>query len=140
MYQMMLRRKNGKKGFTLVEVIVVLVILAILAAIMIPAMTGWIEKAQNRGAIVEARTLVLAAQTVASEAFGTNGEYSDAEAVKLADLGGEAAITAVEEDGKITSASITTSKGIGVTYTAGADEPYKVGGGSGESQGEVTNP
>ena len=34
-----------KKGFTLVEVIVVLVILAILAAILVPSMVGWIDKA-----------------------------------------------------------------------------------------------
>lgn len=31
-----LQKKTGKKGFTLVEVIVVLVILAILAALLIP--------------------------------------------------------------------------------------------------------
>ena len=34
--------KKSKKGFTLVEIIVVLVIIAILAAIAIPAMVGWI--------------------------------------------------------------------------------------------------
>ena len=39
---------RARKGFTLVEVIVVLVILAILAAIMIPAMTGWIDKANEK--------------------------------------------------------------------------------------------
>ena len=65
-----MKRKNNKKGFTLVEVIVVLVILAILAAIMIPAMTGWIDKAKQKQVIVEARTLYLAAQTLASEDWG----------------------------------------------------------------------
>ena len=34
------RKESGKKGFTLVELIVVLVILAILAALLIPALTG----------------------------------------------------------------------------------------------------
>lgn len=45
----LLRRLKDNKGFTLVEVIVVLVILAILAGIMVPTMTGWIDKAKNKG-------------------------------------------------------------------------------------------
>lgn len=62
-------RKNNKKGFTLVEVIVVLVILAILAAIMIPALTGWIDKANKKTAVVEARTALLALQTEVAENY-----------------------------------------------------------------------
>jgi prepilin-type N-terminal cleavage/methylation domain-containing protein len=45
-----------RAGFTLVEVIVVLVILAILAAIAIPALTGYIDKAQDKQYIAEHRT------------------------------------------------------------------------------------
>ena len=44
----MLYSKNKKRGFTLVELIVVLVILAILAALLIPALTGYIDKAKKR--------------------------------------------------------------------------------------------
>ncbi len=36
----MFKKLKDKKGFTLVELIVVLVILAILAALLIPALTG----------------------------------------------------------------------------------------------------
>ena len=47
--------KNKKKGFTLVELIVVLAILAILAAMLVPALTGYIDKANEKKIIAQAR-------------------------------------------------------------------------------------
>ena len=41
--------KHKKNGFTLVELIVVLVILAVLAALLVPALTGYIDKAAKSG-------------------------------------------------------------------------------------------
>ena len=41
-------KENKKKGFTLVELIVVLVILAILAALLIPALVGYIDRAKEK--------------------------------------------------------------------------------------------
>lgn len=52
--------RSERDGFTLVEVIVVLVILAVLAAIMIPALTGWIDKAQKKKDIVAAKAMMTA--------------------------------------------------------------------------------
>ena len=57
-------RKTNQTGFTLVELIVVLVILAILAALLIPALTGYIDKAKEKQIIGETRQAVMAAQQV----------------------------------------------------------------------------
>ena len=56
-------KKNTKRGFTLVELIVVLVILAILAALLIPALTGYIDKARKSQVVAETRALTQAVQT-----------------------------------------------------------------------------
>ena len=66
----MLYSKNKKRGFTLVELIVVLVILAILAALLIPALTGYIDKAKKDQVIAETRMLHEAVQTEMVELYG----------------------------------------------------------------------
>ena len=63
--------KENKKGFTLVELIVVLVILAILAALLVPALTGYIDRAKKKSVIAETRQAVMAAQTLVDEAYAT---------------------------------------------------------------------
>ena len=65
-----IRKLKDRKGFTLVELIVVLVILAILAALLVPALTGYIDKANQEKVIAECRMVVMAAQTEASEQYG----------------------------------------------------------------------
>ena len=65
-----IRAMKNKKGFTLVELIVVLVILAILAALLIPALTGYIDKANKEKVVSETRMVAMAVQTECSEAYG----------------------------------------------------------------------
>ncbi len=70
-------KKNRKKGFTLVELIVVLVILAILAALLIPALTGYIDKAKKKQVVAETRACVIAAQTLADEQYAQGNDLND---------------------------------------------------------------
>lgn len=67
-----MEKKN--KGFTLVELIVVLVILAILAAILIPALLGYIDRAREKQDILDARNLLVATQAELTEYYAA---YSD---------------------------------------------------------------
>lgn len=119
-------KNNKKKGFTLVELIVVLVILAILAALLIPALTGYIDKAKEKSIIAETRQAVMAAQTLVDEEYGgltladsntaititgnsTAGTSSDktvtsAEIAKLAEVPETAIISGtVSKEGKVTN-------------------------------------
>jgi type II secretory pathway pseudopilin PulG len=62
-----------------VELIVVIVILAILAAIAIPALTGYIQKAQDKEWEMKARDYAVAFRTVLDEAYAA-GSFNSGDA------------------------------------------------------------
>ena len=78
MYQLLRKRLGGKKGFTLIELIVVIAIIAILAVILIPRFSGFTRNAREKSVLSEARNILMAL-----EVLDTEGEYptSDADAV-----------------------------------------------------------
>lgn len=120
------KRRSKKGGFTLVELIVVLVILAILAALLIPALTGYIDRAKEKNVIAETRQAVMAAQTLYDEAYanvkknGTAAIPTDAEILKLAELTDKGKLGTDKDkvafDGNKVSKLVYTHNGVTCTY------------------------
>lgn len=134
----MFKKLKDKKGFTLVELIVVLVILAILAALLVPALTGYIDKANKEKIVAETRMVVMAAQTEGSEAYskvtadGTAATGAAIEAkvaengqelIDLAEVSGNYKIL-YKNDASV-SAVVYSNSGYTCVYSDGAYETVK---------------
>lgn len=122
-----IRKMKNQKGFTLVELIVVLVILAILAAMLVPALTGYIDKANNEKIIAATRQVVMAAQTEVSEAYAKTTFTKDTITITKdgddndnTEIKGES-IVKLAEVGEYKNSKFTLKNGIEkivITYTA----------------------
>lgn len=62
-----LQKLKAKKGFTLVELIVVIAIIGVLAAILVPTMLGYVENSRITSMDQVAKTIKDAAQVAATE-------------------------------------------------------------------------
>ena len=71
--------RNNKRGFTLVELIVVLTILAVLAAMLIPALQGYIEKSLETADVLHVREAYMEVLTASL----TNDTENQVKTVKL---------------------------------------------------------
>jgi prepilin-type N-terminal cleavage/methylation domain-containing protein len=77
MVKNLLNKKESNKGFTLVELIVVLVILAILAAILVPALLGYIDRAREKQYVLNAKSWLTATQAEFSSLYGEGKNPAD---------------------------------------------------------------
>ena len=127
----------------MVELIVVLVILAILAALLVPALTGYIDRAKKKSIIAETRQCVMAAQTLIDEEYakqdvGTTitagavtagtATVSDDAIQKLAEVKGQV--------GTITLSSDTLNKITKLEYSNGGYKCTYEPSGKGNSDGD----
>ena len=130
-------RKNDK-GFTLVELIVVLVILALLAAILVPALLGYIDKAKKEKNYQAAQEVHTAVQALATESYGKGDATPQVKLSDVKDLSGIDDIAEVFVKWKSTGAKTKTdfqvdemsvkfksdSSDVYYTYKQGADGKY----------------
>ncbi len=106
-------KKRNDKGFTLVELIVVLVILAILAAILVPALLGYIDKAREKQITTNAEAAYVAAQALATEYYGKTAKsaVTNTNAISYITSSKIQKLTDIEESFTITIDSMKGSKG-----------------------------
>lgn len=109
--------KSTKKGFTLVELIVVLVILAVLAAMLVPALVGYIDRARAEKEYQTAATLYGAAQAVVTEKYATDTTLAAGSITK-----------ASSDDPVLKLAGVSANAVSDYTFNYGAD--YIISGGS----------
>ena len=95
-----MKLKTNKKGFTIVELVIVIAVIAILAAVLIPNLSRLVEKANDSKALQEAESAMKL------DLIEANGEYK----------------TIAEEYYKVSLKADESAKGYytknGTTYTA----------------------
>ena len=109
--------KRSKKGFTLVELIVVIAILAILAGVAIPVYSGYIKKANEASDYQQLDAIKTAAVFVATEKSLPYG--IDVKAIEVPATTGAADLTQVKVNN--TSTLNVTSYFSGTTVTFKSD-------------------
>ena len=133
-------KKNNKKGFTLMEMLIVVAIIAILVAIAIPTFTGSLDKARQaadeaniRAAYADAMSKYLvnpdAAASATTSAMQSSGSATIAGKTISWSKDDEVEVT-VSTTGEVKIGDVVVASGGTTTGTGGSGQ-----GGSGQDQG-----
>ena len=112
---------SDRKGFTLVELIVVLVILSVLAAMLAPTMTGYIDKAKEKNVEAKLHQTVVAAQALADEAYALGKDF---EKITLEEISELAELKDGEDSLNNVIVQIATGKVVYVELTVNGVDGY----------------
>lgn len=131
-------KKQGKKGFTLMELLIVVAIIAVLVAIAIPLFTNQLEKAREATDLANIRS----AYAVASTAILTDTDQPNSgdttvgvavtpkmESTGAFDKTGDSSTEVVIGGINMKDSSISVTKGQAVTVTVDADGNVTLSGG-----------
>ena len=107
--------KKKKKGFTLIEVIVVIAILAILGAILVPNVLGYRARAEKSNIQTSAKTIVSSIETYNADKDDASTEIGDGSATYAGTIAYATGITDLNSANMIDSSKIPDClKGTGV--------------------------
>lgn len=130
--------KNNKKGFTLVELVIVIAVIAILAAVLIPTFASVIGNANRSAARSEAHNLQVAIMAESKANFDgycdelmveteTSHKYTNAADFKIGDEDFTAYVKNFKAvDGTVVTVYKSTTDGAYIEYTTKEDHVVKI--------------
>ena len=108
-------QRRSKKGFTLVELIVVIAIIGVLAAIVVPTTLHFVNEAREQAAVQEADGVFGAIQGAISSAIAGDGKLESADVVAALnqEMSGAKNVSSVafSAEGNVLTAEFTLTNG-----------------------------
>ena len=109
-----MKMQNKKRGFTIVELVIVIAVIAILAGVLVPTFTGIVNKAKTSARQQQATSTYHAAIAYATEGTFDNGEDTPDAYVVITE-GGKAYYFAIE-GGEMEAETTTVPTGFETNY------------------------